>query len=210
MLFINDGSKDNTIEILNKIAKQNKNTKVLSNSINKGKAESVRLGVLALLKNEKIDTIGYLDADLSTSFEEFINITTILNSQICFVFGSRIQTLNSNIDRKFTRFFIGRIIATMISKTLKLKIYDTQCGCKAFNRRLGEELFKEKFISKWLFDVELFFRLLQLEGRNNIYSVAQEHPLKEWIDVGDSKVKATYFLKLFLDLIKIKKAYRNV
>ena len=38
--------------------------------------------------------------------------------------------------------------------------------------------------------------------------ISTEVPLKSWIDYDDSKVKMTYFFKLWLDLYTIKKAYR--
>ena len=51
----------------------------------------------------------------------------------------------------------GRVIATIISEILQIKVYDTQCGCKVFSRDLASEVFIDEFISRWLFDVEIFF-----------------------------------------------------
>ena len=105
---------------------------MLSLQKNKGKAEAVRMGVNALLKTNQLTFFGYLDADLSTSIEEFLKIAERLEGGVCFAFGSRIQTINSTIERKYLRFVIGRTMAAIISKILNVRIYDTQCGCKVF------------------------------------------------------------------------------
>ncbi len=116
--------------------------------------------------------------------------------------------IGSTIKRNTKRFFIGRIIATFISNILDLKVYDTQCGCKIFSKELAAQLFREKFISKWLFDVELFKRMLAIYGKETALEKMIEIPLKKWIDKGDSKVKFSYFFKLWVDLIKINNAYK--
>ncbi len=157
--------------------------------------------------NFKYKKIAYLDADLATSLEECLDISKLVEGKTVFAFGSRIMKLDSNIKRKKYRFLIGRVIATFISKQLKLDVYDTQCGCKIFSSELSKKIFTEKFISKWLFDVELFHRIIKLYGHSKIPKICKEVPLKEWIDFDDSKVKMTYFFKLWLDLYQIKKNY---
>tara|TARA_B100000795_G_scaffold10806_1_gene7565 strand:+ start:91 stop:318 length:228 start_codon:yes stop_codon:yes gene_type:complete len=72
---------------------------------------------------------------------------------------------------------------------LLLKFYDTQCGCKVLARKLSIQVFADSFISRWLFDVELFFRIKHLYGNINCIEV----PFNKWIDSGDSKVKDSYF-----------------
>ncbi|GAF03679.1 hypothetical protein JCM21142_52358 [Saccharicrinis fermentans DSM 9555 = JCM 21142] len=88
-----------------------------------------------------------------------------------------------------------------------VEVYDTQCGCKVFKRELAQVIFKEQFISKWLFDVELFFRIKRLYNADQMSKIAREIPLKAWVDKDDSKVKMTYFLKMWLDLYRINKLY---
>ena len=86
LLLVDDGSKDNTLDKLKKLETLNKNIQVLSLQKNKGKAEAVRRGVKALLKDKSINIFGYLDADLSTSIEEFLKIAERLG-EVCFAFG---------------------------------------------------------------------------------------------------------------------------
>ncbi len=72
IVFINDGSNDNTFTILSYLkAKKSDQIIILNNKKNLGKAESVRKGMLFAHENFKNTHIGYLDADLSSSFDEF-------------------------------------------------------------------------------------------------------------------------------------------
>ena len=208
--FVNDGSLDNTLQRLETL--QDKITDritIISNPKNLGKAEAVRNGILFSNKNLEFNYIAYLDADLSTSLEECKSLTTYLTDDINFVFGSRIMKIGSVIERRQSRFLIGRFIATVISSMLRLKVYDTQCGCKVFTKELSTHVFKEPFISKWLFDVEIFHRIIDFYGRENVLNNMLEIPLKRWIDVGDSKVKTSYFLRLWVDMYLIHKRYNN-
>ncbi len=209
LCFVNDGSTDITINYLRVLNSAYPNqTHVIDLEINQGKAEAVRMGVISCLEIFNFKKIAYLDADLSTSLNECFSISNQLNHKITFAFGSRIAKLDTTISRKKYRFIVGRCLATLISSQLNLRVYDTQCGCKVFKRSLAALLFKEKFISKWLFDVELFHRLLFLYGKTKLIEKVNEVPLNSWIDTDDSKVPLTYFFKLWFDLILIKYTYK--
>jgi dolichyl-phosphate beta-glucosyltransferase len=208
--FINDGSKDSTLEILNQIKSAfEANVHVVSHEKNFGKAESVRRGVLYCADRLSFDNIAYLDADLATSLNECLELSEYLNDEICFCFGSRILRIGSVIERSYMRHIIGRILATFISWVLKLKVYDTQCGCKLIKRDLAIKLFEEPFLSKWLFDVELFARIIKIYGRQDCISKMKEIPLRKWVEKGGSKVKLTYAFRLWIDLIRIKRKYHS-
>ena len=209
--FVNDGSTDNTLVILSNLkVKHDNQIHVLSLEKNSGKAEAVRAGINYCNRNFEHQYIGYLDADLATTLEEFIDLRNYLKGQIVFGFGSRIRKIGSTIDRENSRFLIGRIIATFISNILDIKVYDTQCGSKLFTKEISERLFKEEFISKWLFDVEIFYRMIILFGREIAITKMYEVPLKLWVEKGDSKVKFSYGFKLWFDLYKISKEYKKI
>ena len=77
-----------------------------------------------------------------------------------------------------------------------------------FTSNLAREIFREKFISRWFFDVELLFRIkkttLFQENENIIY----ELPLDTWHDVGGTKLKIKDFFLAPWELIKINCYYR--
>jgi len=208
--LVNDASTDDTLQVLNSL--QNSFPKqifLLNNELNLGKAESVRNGVFYCSKNKIAPHIAYLDADLATSLEECYEIGQNLDSQKSFVFASRILKIGSVVERRFSRFLFGRIIATFISNILDIKVYDTQCGCKVFNSEIADLLFGKPFISKWLFDVELFSRILCYYGKTKSLQMMEEIPVKQWIDQGESKVKISYFFRLWYDLFLIRKVHRK-
>ncbi|RQP13664.1 MAG: glycosyltransferase [Chryseobacterium sp.] len=202
LLFCDDGSKDDTLRLLQHI----KNTfpekvEILPLAQNAGKAEAIRQGVqFAVTSQIGFDSIAYLDADLATSLMECREIMALIDGDILCAFGSRIAKIDSIIERRRFRHYVGRIIATAIYCVLRLRIYDTQCGCKAFARETASTVFKDKFLSRWLFDVEIFYRLILLHGRKKMHELCREVPLKRWRDVSESRVSLAYGFKLWIDL----------
>jgi len=209
LCFVNDGSIDSTLPKLLQLRKCNQaQIKIINQVKNKGKANTVRHGILTCQKSESFDRIAYLDADLSTSLKECYAISKNINKSTLFTFGSRIPLETNHIVRKEYRFWIGRIVAKSISRQLDLDIYDTQCGCKVFHHGIVNFLFQEKFMSRWLFDVEIFHRFKTLALYNNMSPVFKEIPLKEWIDTDDSRVPFSYGIKLWIDLLSIGNNYK--
>jgi len=209
-IFIDDGSTDNTNLIIKQIIlKFNSLASLLINETNKGKAESVRLGVIESYKMNP-DFIGFLDADLAAPIEEIDNLLKIIKKDKTkeVVFASRIQLIGSEIKRNYFRHFFGRVFATVVSNILNLPVYDTQCGAKIFSRKICDDIFYEQFISPWLFDVELFARLLNVYGIERTIQMSYEHPVCKWVDIDGSKVKPIYFLKAPFELLKIVRHYK--
>ncbi len=209
-IFVDDGSTDNTSKIINQlISKYNSLVSLLTNETNKGKAESVRLGVIESYKMNP-DYIGFLDADLAAPIEEIDNLLKIVKKDKTkeVVFASRIQLIGSEIKRNYFRHFIGRLFATCVSLLLKIRIYDTQCGAKMFSKKICNDIFSEQFVSPWLFDVELFARLLNVYGMEKTIHMSCEHPVSKWRDIDGSKVKLIFFLKAPFELFNIVRHYK--
>ncbi|WP_372656152.1 dolichyl-phosphate beta-glucosyltransferase [Halobacteriovorax sp.] len=207
-LFVNDGSSDGTLKILEEISRDSSNIDYLDLKDNGGKAEAVRLGFLHSLKLGTFSEVGFWDADLATPLSELPYFEQVLNEKkYDIIMGSRVLRLGGHIDRKWYRHVLGRLFATVASITLKLPVYDTQCGAKFFKTDLVEKLFSEKFVSYWIFDVELLFRYCKIEKQasEKIY----ELPLNHWIDVEGSKLCTFDFLKAPLELRKIYKKYKG-
>jgi dolichyl-phosphate beta-glucosyltransferase len=85
ILVINDGSKDNTTNIVLDFAKGIRNVKLLDSSINQGKGSSVRKGMI----HAAHDLILLTDADLSTPIEEFEKLAPWMRKGYDIVIGSR-------------------------------------------------------------------------------------------------------------------------
>lgn len=202
-LFVNDGSVDNTDKILFELEKEFENVSVLSLNKNEGKAEAIRSGVLHKLGEEDLNYIGYFDADLAAPLDEIFNlIKSISKGEPYMIMGARVKLLGSTfIERKLSRHYIGRIFATIVGNMLKLPIYDTQCGAKLIRFDVAQLIFKEKFLSKWLFDVELLFRIKKHYSKFKGKII--EVPLKKWEDKNGSKINFSYYFQAPLDLLRI-------
>jgi dolichyl-phosphate beta-glucosyltransferase len=129
----------------------------------------------------------------------------LLESDCDVLQGSRVRLLGKDIERSSLRHYVGRISATLISVVLDLPIYDTQAGAKVFSMRaLNSSLFQEPFMSRWLFDCEIFLRARQLGLR------VMEEPLERWhARTLDSKVNITSYLYSLRDLLRIRRRYRR-
>lgn len=209
-IFVDDGSTDRTAEKLEQISAQTgSKSSVLRLGANQGKAEAVRQGILQALKDEP-SHVGYWDGDLATPLSE---IPTFIDygrdSTKKMIFGSRIQRLGADIERHWYRHYPGRVIAFWINAIIRLPVHDTQCGAKLIEAQLARQIFAEPFISSWLFDVELFARIIGLHGRRQAARMIYEVPLQRWTDVGDSKISPGYLPKIPVELFRIYSKYRK-
>jgi dolichyl-phosphate beta-glucosyltransferase len=212
-LFVNDGSSDRTLEVVQTLADTHPlQISTLDQQPNAGKAEAVRVGMLEALKSGAA-YVGYWDADLATGLDEIPRFVRILDEhpEYEIVFGSRVKLLGRTIERRALRHYPGRICATFASLTLGLPVYDTQCGAKLFRSSLDtERLFEAPFLSNWLFDVELVARLIRARryaDQPGANKVIYELPLLMWRDIGGSQVRAVDFLKSFWELAQIYRTY---
>ncbi len=209
-LFVDDGSTDNSAEKLEKISTRTGSaSEVLKLPENCGKAEAVRQGVQLAL-DRKPSHIGYWDGDLATPLSEIpLFVKHCREADRKMIFGSRIQRLGADINRHWYRHYPGRFIAFWINAILKLPIHDTQCGAKLIEADLAEPIFAEPFISPWLFDVELFARIIAKYGRQRTSEIIYEVPLQRWTDVGDSKIRPGYLPRIPVELLKIYRQYHK-
>jgi hypothetical protein len=77
-----------------------------------------------------------------------------------------------------------------------------------FSRKICNDIFSEQFVSPWLFDVELFARLLNVYGMEKTIHMSCEHPVSKWRDIDGSKVKLIFFLKAPFELFNIVRHYK--
>jgi len=205
LCFVNDGSKDKTLEVLNKLRKGRESfITVYDCEKNGGKAEAVRLGMLHMAKKTDLDYIGFLDADLSTDLADFDElVSTIENSNYKIVSGSRISRMGADITKESARKIISLTINYIIRKILKMEFKDTQCGAKIFHKDVIEIAFNNKFLTKWLFDVEIFIRIRKHFGLDRAKQILCEKPLKRWIHADGSKLSMKDSIKIMGQLGQI-------
>ncbi len=211
LCFVNDGSTDKTLEALErlKVGREDYIT-VYNCEQNGGKAEAVRQGMLYLSENKSLDYIGFLDADLSTDFNDFEDlVTSIEESDFKIVSGSRIQRMGANIAKDSARAIISMTINFIIRKILSMDFKDTQCGAKIFDKDVVQLLFGKKFMTKWLFDVEIFMRMRKKFTLAKAKQMISEMPLKRWVHVDGSKLSMKDSIKIVFQLAQIFFGYRG-
>jgi glycosyltransferase involved in cell wall biosynthesis len=207
LLFVDDGSTDNTVEVLRGIcAGSEGRATLLECGKNGGKAEAVRRGMRAALLSGAAYA-GYWDADLATPLDDIAEFLTVLDArpEIDMVFGSRVKLLGRKVERHAMRHYLGRVFATAASLVLRMAVYDTQCGAKVFRAVPATAgLFDEPFCSRWVFDVEVFARYIRKLGSSSAAAARiYEFPLMVWRDVAGSKVKPADFLVALRDIVRI-------
>lgn len=203
-LFVNDCSVDGTLDLLKR--NLNKNMFILNLDKNYGKGEAVRRGMLHVQNLpifNKIDWVGFWDADLATPLSELNNFILFKNTfypKAEAIFGSRVVRLGSSIMRSYQRRVAGRLFATFIGFSLGIVCYDSQCGAKLFRKDIIDKYFKEPFISRWIFDVEI---LLRMDQKN-----IAEYSLGYWTDVSGGSLKVFFVaLSVLGDILKLRKKY---
>ncbi|MBF0429148.1 MAG: glycosyltransferase [Magnetococcales bacterium] len=214
LIFVDDGSRDETLEKLHGLAStQPDRVRVMHHSPNRGKAEAVRAGMLEAFR-DRSTCVGFWDADLATPLNALPEmLKTLMDFNQDAVFGARVQLLGRAIHRQLHRHLLGRLFATVTSIFLKLRIYDSQCGAKLFRRtEILEQVFAPPFTVDWLFDVELIARMMIL-SRREINDIRQpiifEYPLMAWKDVPGSKLKPKHYLLAIKDMLKLWLRYRR-
>ncbi len=205
-VFVNDGSRDRTAEILETLEKSYpENIRVLSFSQNRGKAEAVRAGVRMADQWRKFECIGYLDADLSVPLREVDRFVDVLgsNTNVVFILGSRSCPGTGLIKRNWLLKVAGNTFALISSLLLGIRIHDTQCGFKILRTEMIDHVFGEPFISRWIFDVEILRRVLERYGRSAGRQKIREYPLEEWLQRGESKISFWRKMASFFVLFRV-------
>lgn len=211
LCFVNDGSKDKTLHILKELQNGREDFITVYNyEKNGGKAEAVRLGMLHMAKKEDLDYIGFLDADLSTDLADFDDLVkTIEHSEFKIVSGSRISRMGANITKESARKIISLTINFIIRKILKMDFKDTQCGAKIFHKDVIAVAFGKKFVTQWIFDVEIFKRMSIYFGLKQAKAMLCEQPLKRWVHADGSKLSMKDSIKIIGQLAQIAWVYRG-
>jgi dolichyl-phosphate beta-glucosyltransferase len=154
VIVVNDGSRDNTAEIVRSFAAKDPALRLVENPGNHGKGYSVRNGML----NARGRVVLFSDADLSSPIEEASKLFQALEAGADIAIGSRWLRAETQTQRQpLHRQLFGRIFNLILRLTLGLKFKDTQCGFKAFKQPAVQSIFPLQKIERWGFDPEILF-----------------------------------------------------
>jgi glycosyltransferase involved in cell wall biosynthesis len=195
VIVVNDGSRDNTAEIVRAIAKNNPILRLLENPGNRGKGYSVRNGIL----NSRGDIVVFSDADLSSPIEEMPKLLQALGGGADIAIGSRwlraeLQTQRQSLHRQL----FGRVFNGLNRLLLGLQFKDTQCGFKAFTRRAAQMILPLQRIERWGFDPEILFLARKFGFR------VEEVPV-HWGHSGGTRINPVMDgAKMFQEMLRVR------
>lgn len=154
ILVVNDGSIDDTAQIVREYGKSNPQVLLVENPGNRGKGFSVRNGML----HARGDICLFSDADLSSPITEAQKLFDAIAQGADIAIGSRWLRAELQTERQpLYRQAFGRIYNLALRILLGLRFADTQCGFKAFRRDAAQRIFPLQRIERWGFDPEILF-----------------------------------------------------
>jgi len=195
ILVVNDGSRDNTSDIVREYAKTHSQVRLIENPGNRGKGYTVRHG----MSQATGEVLLFTDADLSSPIQESKKLFAAIQAGADVAIGSRWLQAELQTERQpLHRQLFGRVFNLLLRIILGLKFKDTQCGFKAFTRKSALALFPRQRIERWGFDPELLF-LSQKYGLQ-----IAEVPV-EWAHDDRSKINPVVDgFKMFTEMLRIR------
>jgi dolichyl-phosphate beta-glucosyltransferase len=195
IVVVDDGSCDNTVEIIRGYAEKNPRLRLLQNPGNRGKGYSVRNGML----QARGELLLFSDADLSSPIEEADKLFAAMAGGADIAIGSRWLRRDLQTQRQpLYRQLFGRVFNLMLRMVLGLRFKDTQCGFKAFTRSSAKTIFPLQRIERWGFDPELLYL-----ARKKGFKVA-EVPV-EWAHREGTRISPLRDgTRMFLEMLKIR------
>jgi glycosyltransferase involved in cell wall biosynthesis len=195
VIVVNDGSRDNTAEIIRAFAAKDPMLRLVENPGNRGKGYSVRNGMLSAHGG----VVLFSDADLSSPIEEAPKLFAALSAGADIAIGSRWLRAETQTQRQpLHRQIFGRVFNLLLRLTLGLKFKDTQCGFKAFKQSAVQAIFPLQRIERWGFDPEILFLARKFGFK------VQEVPVA-WGHSGDTRIHPLVDgSRMFLEMLHIR------
>tara|TARA_B100001029_G_C15029189_1_gene435733 strand:- start:251 stop:1192 length:942 start_codon:yes stop_codon:yes gene_type:complete len=132
ILFINDGSTDNSVEIIEKLTNNHTNIHLINLRRNYGQTAAMQAG----FDHSKGDIIIPMDGDLQNDPRDIPLLINKINEGYDVVSGWR----KDRLDKKFTRVIPSKIANHLISKISGLPLHDYGCTLKAYKKEVLNEI----------------------------------------------------------------------
>ncbi|MEX0870098.1 MAG: dolichyl-phosphate beta-glucosyltransferase [Candidatus Spechtbacterales bacterium] len=203
ILVVNDGSTDNTVEVVTSYKKLVSNLSVINNSENHGKGYVVRKGMLEAQGEYRLFT----DADGSTSIDHLEKIWPLAEDHDV-VIGSRdsrdAKGAKQAVPQPLMKRLLGDVGNILIQIFGVRGVWDTQNGFKVFKSEAAQIIFSKTVINGWGFDIEALALARKLKYKIGIIPVY-------WVNDPESHVTLGGYIKTFVELFKIRlNLMRNV
>ncbi|MBN1462697.1 MAG: glycosyltransferase family 2 protein [Paludibacteraceae bacterium] len=200
IIFVNDGSTDNTAEMVNdykSIIKSATGAKVhlVSYEKNMGKGYAIKTG----MKCSDSDYTLFFDADMATPISELEKFIPFMKREDAVIVGTRKNGKSTVVKHQPKyRELLGRMYTLLSQTILNTWVTDFTCGFKAFSREAKVDIFTRSMIDRWGYDSEILFLAKKLG-----YKITEK--AVTWTDDRNTKVKlsSAVFTSLY-ELLKIR------
>src|SRR5690554_6411199 len=187
ILFIDDGSTDNSWKIISDLSNQNSNVRGFRFQRNYGKSQALHLG-FAKAKGEVVIT---MDADLQDSPDEIHELYHMtIDQKNDLVSGWKKKRYDSALSKHIP----SKLFNCAARKTSGVKLHDFNCGLKAYKN----EVVKNVEVSG---EIHLYIPVVAKNaGYTKITEKVVQHQARKY---GKTKFGMNRFINGFLDLITI-------
>ena len=193
VIVANDGSTDNTAELVADVASNQPNVRLL-NLTHGGKGWAVKHGMLESTGKYRF----LLDADLSMPVEQIDRFFPYFDEGYDIVIGSREVSGSRRFREPARRRIQGRVFNSLVRLFTINGIADTQCGFKCFTGKAAEQLFSMQESTGFIFGVEILFLARKFGIR------IKEIPI-DWYYQDGSKVRPIIdSLLMFKDMLLVR------
>jgi glycosyltransferase involved in cell wall biosynthesis len=200
LIFVNNGSTDNTRQEIIKVLKKNKKKKIIIRHITLKNNLGYGGGIKTGLDNSNGNFIGWCHADLQTPLEDFYNLYKKIKKHKN-VFGKGIRKNNRGYDG-----IVSRLHEKTASLILGKNMVEINAQPKIFHKSLYK-IFKN-IPTKWT-TIDTYFYYIALKNKLKIIEIDVTFKTRIY---GESKWKnnfKTFFQHIFFNfiyLIKLKLA----
>ncbi len=184
IIFIDDGSTDNTLSKISKLAQKDKRVKIVKLRGNWGKSTGLQIG----FEKAQGEIIITMDADLQDNPSEIPNFINKINEGFDLVSGwkqKRHDPLSKTIPSK--------VVNSLVQLMAGLKIHDTNCGFKAYKKEVVENL-------NLYGDLYRFIPIFAHRQNFKVTEIPVEHRARKH---GKSKYGWKRFISGWLDLLTV-------
>lgn len=194
--FVDDGSTDNTLDILNAI--KDDRFSIHTYGKNQGKGFAVRYGVT----KTQGDIVWIADCDMAVSFENFLGATKSVEKGVKLVYGCRYTDGATITNPSGVRIIFGKTFNWIVRKMFDINCKDTQCPMKVIDGVYARSLYYNLETRGFIYDVEVLVRAINFD---KVYCLMKEVNFK---NCGGSSVNIFRdSFKMFLGLCNLFKKF---
>jgi len=151
IVFVNDGSRDDTLQNAQKAAEECGNIKIVHCETNNGKGNALKEGVEAASG----DYIAFLDADLDlhpSQLKRFIEIMQEEDADVVIASKWHAESqVNYPLRRKIMSFCYYMLLVVLF----RLNVRDTQTGLKLFKAPIIKRVMRMILVKRYAYDIEV-------------------------------------------------------